>query len=530
MLALARNGSPLFAAFPARRGISMFKRILIANRGEIAVRIIRACREMGIESVAVFSDVDRRALHVRKADHAYHIGPATAAESYLNIAKILDVAKRSGAEAIHPGYGFLSENAGFAKACRDAGVKFIGPTPESMEMMGSKTRARQNMKKAGVPFVPGSEKGMEYEATERMAAEIGYPVMLKAAAGGGGKGMRLVHKPEDLRSAFENARSESKRAFGDDEVYIEKAIINPRHVEMQVFGDEHGNVVYLGERECSVQRRHQKVLEESPSPIVDADMRRRMGEIAVRVAEAAGYQNAGTVEFLVDQQRNFYFLEMNTRLQVEHPVTEFVTGLDLVHLQLHVAAGEKLPFQQEDIVLRGHAIECRVYAEDPDNNFFPSPGQITRLISPSGPGIRRDSGMYEGWTVPIEYDPLLAKLVGYAETRDQAIQRLERALYEYFVGGIKTNISLFRRILKDPDFRAGTIDTGFLDRLLARKTDEKNPHHELIATVAAGIFATLDPKQTFPGEGGLSAPANGKAAAESSNWRRAARVEGLRPR
>ncbi len=509
----------------------MFKRILIANRGEIAVRIIRACREMGIESVAVFSDVDRRALHVRKSDHAYHIGPATASESYLNIDKILDVARRSGAEAIHPGYGFLSENARFAKACRDAGVKFIGPTPESMEMMGSKTSARQHMKKAGVPFVPGSERGMEFEATARMAEQVGYPVMLKAAAGGGGKGMRLVHKPEDLRSAFENARSESQRAFGDNEVYLEKAIINPRHIEMQIFGDEYGNVVYLGERECSVQRRHQKVLEEAPSPIVDPDMRRRMGEVAVRVAKAANYRNAGTVEFLVDQARNFYFLEMNTRLQVEHPVTEFVTGLDLVHLQMHVASGEPLPFKQEAITLRGHAIECRVYAEDPDNNFFPSPGQITRLISPSGPGIRRDSGMYEGWTVPIEYDPLLAKLVGYAETRQQAIQRLERALYEYFVGGIKTNISLFRRILKDPDFRAGNIDTGFLERLLANKSVESNPHHEMIATVAAGIFATMDPKHTFPGEGGLPAPANGKAAPPApSNWRRSARMDGMRPR
>jgi len=508
----------------------MFQRILIANRGEIAVRIIRACREMGIESVAVFSDVDRRALHVRKADHAYHIGPATATESYLNIDKILDAARKSCAEAIHPGYGFLSENPKFVRACRDAGVKFVGPMPESMEMMGSKTRARQNMKKAGVPFVPGSEKGMEYEATEKLAAEIGYPVMLKAAAGGGGKGMRLVHNPEDLRSAFDNARSESQRAFGDDEVYIEKAIVNPRHIEMQVFGDELGNVVYLGERECSVQRRHQKVLEEAPSPIVDPDMRRRMGEVAVRVAKAANYQNAGTVEFLVDQDKNFYFLEMNTRLQVEHPVTEFITGIDLVHLQLRVAAGEPLPFQQDDITIRGHAIECRVYAEDPDNNFFPSPGQITRLISPSGPGIRRDSGMYEGWTVPIEYDPLLAKLIGYAETRPQAIQRLERALYEYFVGGIKTNISLFRRILKDPDFRAGKLDTGFLDRLLANKATHTDPHRELIAVVAAGILATLDPKQTFPGESGLPAPANGKAPAEPSNWRRAAREQGLRTR
>jgi acetyl-CoA carboxylase, biotin carboxylase subunit len=509
----------------------MFKRILIANRGEIAVRIIRACREMGIESVAVFSDVDRKALHVRRADHAYHIGPATASESYLNFDKIFDVARRSGAEAIHPGYGFLSENARFARACRDAGVKFIGPMPESMEMMGSKTSARQHMKKAGVPFVPGSERGMEYEATERMAEQVGYPVMLKAAAGGGGKGMRLVHKPQDLRSAFENARSESQRAFGDNEVYIEKAIINPRHVEMQVFGDEHGNVVYLGERECSVQRRHQKVLEESPSPIVDEDMRRRMGEIAVRVAKAADYQNAGTVEFLVDQDRNFYFLEMNTRLQVEHPVTEFVTGLDLVHLQVRVAEGEKLPFAQDDIKLRGHAIECRVYAEDPDNNFFPSPGQITRLISPSGPGIRRDSGMYEGWTVPIEYDPLLAKLVGYAETRDQAIDRLLRALYEYFVGGIKTNISLFRRILKDVDFRAGNIDTGFLERLLANPAAETDPQRPIIAAVAAGIFATMDPEANFSGANGQPTSTNGQPGApQPSNWRRTAREEGLRTR
>ncbi|MGA2688303.1 MAG: biotin carboxylase N-terminal domain-containing protein, partial [Candidatus Korobacteraceae bacterium] len=308
----------------------MFKRVLIANRGEIAVRIIRACREMGIESVAVFSDVDRKALHVRKADYAYHIGKPTASESYLNIEKILDVARRSQAEAIHPGYGFLSENAGFARACAEAGFKFIGPSPESMEMMGSKTRARQHMKRAGVPFVPGSEHGLEIDAAERMAEQIGYPVMLKAAAGGGGKGMRMVSSPSELHSAYEAARSEAQRSFGDNEVYIEKFIVNPRHVEMQIFGDEHGNVVYLGERECSVQRRHQKVMEESPSPVVDEEMRRRMGEIAVRVGKAANYHNAGTVEFLLDQQCNFYFLEMNTRLQVEHPVTEFVTGLDLV--------------------------------------------------------------------------------------------------------------------------------------------------------------------------------------------------------
>ncbi len=511
----------------------MFKRILIANRGEIAVRIIRACREMGIESVVVFSDVDRRALHVRKADYAYHIGAATASESYLNIDKILDVARRSGSEAIHPGYGFLSENAKFARACKGAGVKFIGPTAESMEMMGSKTRARQSMKRAGVPFVPGSEHGLEFDAIERMAEQIGYPVMLKAAAGGGGKGMRMVSLPGDLRSAYDAARSEAQRSFGDNEVYIEKFIVNPRHVEMQILGDEHGNVVYLGERECSIQRRHQKVLEESPSPIVDEDMRRRMGEVAVRVAKAANYQNAGTVEFLVDEQRNFYFLEMNTRLQVEHPVTEFVTGFDLVHLQLRIASGEKLPFTQDEVKLRGHAIECRIYAEDPDNHFFPSPGQITRLISPSGPGIRRDSGMYEGWTVPIDYDPLLAKLVGYGETRDDAINRLLRALYEYFVGGIKTNISLFRRILLDPDFRAGTVDTGFLDRLLACPSGDTDDRRPLIAAIGAGIFATLEPKATLPGVNGAAASMsnNGTASpAEFSGWRRAGRLEALRER
>ena len=506
----------------------MFKRILIANRGEIAVRIIRACREMGVESVAVYSDVDRRAQHVRKADYAYHIGPATASESYLNIEKIIGIARRSGAEAIHPGYGFLSENARFARACKEGGIKFIGPTAESMDMMGSKTKARQAMKRAGVPFVPGSEHGLEYDAIERLAEQIGYPVMLKAAAGGGGKGMRAVHSAAELRSAYDAARSEAQRSFGDNEVYLEKLIVNPRHVEVQIFGDEHGSVIYLGERECSIQRRHQKVMEEAPSPIVDEEMRRRMGEVAVRVGKAANYHNAGTVEFLVDKDRNFYFLEMNTRLQVEHPVTEFITGLDLVHLQLRVAFGEKLPLKQEDVQLRGHAIECRVYAEDPDNNFFPSPGQITRLISPSGPGIRRDSGMYEGWTVPIDYDPLLAKLIVYGENREQAVQRLQRALTEYFVGGIKTNVSLFRRILKDPDFRAGNLDTGFLDRLLAKPYAEVDERRPLIAAVAAGIFATLDPKQTLHGGNGKSlsadAPTNGT---QPSTWRNAARKEAL---
>jgi acetyl-CoA carboxylase biotin carboxylase subunit len=509
----------------------MFKKILIANRGEIAVRVIRACHEMGIDAVAVYSDVDRASLHVRKADEAYPIGAPAASESYLNIQKILDVAARSGADAIHPGYGFLSENAKFARACADAGVKFIGPTAAAMDAMGSKTRARQAMERAGVPFVPGTSRGLEsFEQAEQVAARIGYPVMLKAAAGGGGKGMRLVHAPEELKSSLEAARSEAERSFGDSEVYIEKAIVNPRHIEMQVLADEHGNTVYLGERECSLQRRHQKVVEEAPSPVVDADMRRKMGEVAVRVAQAAGYTNAGTVEFLVDQQKNFYFLEMNTRLQVEHPVTELVTGLDLVHLQIRIAAGERLPFTQDEVMIRGHAIECRIYAEDPDNNYFPSPGKITLLLLPSGPGIRRDSGMYEGWTVPMDYDPLLAKLIGYGTDRDQAIGRLTRALNEYFVGGIKTNISLFRRILSDPDFRAAKMDTGFLDRLLKQKRVEAptDPKAIEVAVIAAGIFAVLGPAAAGAGERSVTSDSGSSKPNAASNWKITAHNESMR--
>jgi acetyl-CoA carboxylase biotin carboxylase subunit len=506
----------------------MFKKILIANRGEIAVRVIRACHEMGIAAVAVYSDVDRPALHVRKADEAYPIGAAAASESYLNIPKILDVAARSGADAIHPGYGFLSENAKFASACAEAGVKFIGPTAAAMDAMGSKTRARQAMERAGIPFVPGTSRGLEsFEQAEEVAARIGYPVMLKAAAGGGGKGMRLVHAPAELKSALEGARSEAERSFGDSEVYIEKAILNPRHIEMQVLADEHGHTVYLGERECSLQRRHQKVVEEAPSPIVDPDMRKRMGEVAVRVAQAAGYTNAGTVEFLVDQEKNFYFLEMNTRLQVEHPVTELITGLDLVHLQIRIAAGERLPFTQEEVMIRGHAIECRIYAEDPDNNYFPSPGKITLLLLPSGPGIRRDSGMYEGWTVPMDYDPLLAKLIGFGTDREQAISRLTRALNEYFVGGIKTNISLFRRILSDPDFRAAKMDTGFLDRLLKQKKAEApaDPKAVEVAVIAAGIFAALGSAAAGTGERPIATVSANSEPHAPSNWKIAARKE-----
>jgi acetyl-CoA carboxylase biotin carboxylase subunit len=509
----------------------MFKKILIANRGEIAVRVMRACRELGILSAAVYSDVDRAALHVLSADEAYSIGASAAAESYLNIDKILGVAKGCGADAIHPGYGFLSENAKFAQACADAGIKFIGPSAVSMEMMGSKTRARQEMEKAGVPFVPGTSQGLEsVQQAREVAANIGYPVMLKAAAGGGGKGMRLVQTVQELESALEAAQSEAQRAFGDGEVYLEKAILNPRHIEMQVLADEHGNTVYLGERECSIQRRHQKVMEEAPSPLVDGEMRRRMGEVAVRVAQAADYHNAGTVEFLldpnqVDQEKSFYFLEMNTRLQVEHPVTDLVTGLDLVELQIRIAAGERLPFRQEDILIRGHAIECRIYAEDADNNFFPSPGKIEMLMNPAGPGVRLDSGVYAGWTVPIDYDPLLAKLIGYGADRQQAIARLTRALPEYFVGGIKTNLGLFRRILADGDFQAGKIDTGYLERLLAAKAGSEDAGAERsVAAMAAAVFSVLDssanPAASKPRAGTSAGPAE-------SGWKRAARSEGL---
>lgn len=503
----------------------MFKKILIANRGEIAVRVMRACRELGILSAAVYSEVDRAALHVLSADEAYSIGAAAAAESYLNLDKILGVAKRCGADAIHPGYGFLSENAKFAQACADAGIKFIGPTAASMEMMGSKTRARQEMEKAGVPFVPGTSRGLDsVQQAREVAANIGYPVMLKAAAGGGGKGMRLVRTEQELQSALEAAQSEAQRAFGDGEVYLEKAILNPRHIEMQVLADEHGNTVYLGERECSIQRRHQKVMEEAPSPLVDAEMRRRMGEVALRVTQAANYHNAGTIEFLVeqnpvDQEKKFYFLEMNTRLQVEHPVTELVTGLDLVELQIRIAAGEELPFGQEDILIRGHAIECRIYAEDADNNFFPSPGKIETLMTPAGPGIRLDSGVYAGWTVPIDYDPLLAKLIGYGEDRQQAISRLIRALPEYFVGGIKTNLGLFRRILGDSDFQSGKIDTGYLDRLLVAKAGSDDLGVEKsIAAMAAAVFSVLDSSAD---------PAASKPGPAESAWKRTSRAEGL---
>ena len=504
----------------------MFKKVLIANRGEIAVRIIRACRELGISSVAVFSDVDRAALHVAKADEAYAIGSAAASESYLNIEKIISTAKHCGAEAIHPGYGFLSENSVFARACRDAGIKFIGPPASAMEVMGSKTRARQAVEAAGVPVVPGSKRGLSLAEAGAAARATGFPVMIKAAAGGGGKGMRLVRSEAELKSAFETAQSEALRAFKDGEVYLERFIENPRHIEIQVLGDEHGNLVYLGERECSIQRRHQKVIEEAPSAIVDQDLRQRMGHVAVQAAKSAGYTNAGTVEFLVDANKNFYFLEMNTRLQVEHPVTELITGWDLVHLQLRIAAGQKLPFQQEEVSIRGHAIECRIYAEDPENNFFPSPGLITRLLQPSGPGIREDTGVYEGWKVPLDYDPLLSKLIAYAPDRPAAIARMKRALGEYFVGGIKTNLSLFRRVLDHPDFDNARIDTGFLDRMLASEPEPAGPVDGLaqVAAISAALFAAVAPARN--GQNGRVRTEHRNQ--ESSNWKKIGRTEALR--
>jgi acetyl-CoA carboxylase biotin carboxylase subunit len=476
----------------------MFKKILIANRGEIAVRIIRASRELGIRSVAVYSDVDRASLHVRLADEAYPIGEAPSRASYLVVEKIIGAARQSGCDAIHPGYGFLAENPALARACAEANIKFIGPSPESMERLGSKTAARLIAKEIGVPTVPGTLAPIEStnELLE-VARKTGFPIVLKAVAGGGGKGMRTVAKENDLDSAWRDASSEAQNAFGDGRMYLEKYLDKPRHIEIQILGDEHGNIVYLGERECSVQRRHQKVIEECPSPVMTPQLRAAMGEAAVKLARAGKYTNAGTVEFLVDAGRNFYFLEMNTRLQVEHPVTEIVTSLDIVKLQIRISAGEALPLTQKDVTLRGHAIECRIYAEDPDNNFFPSPGKITNYAAPSGPGIRLDDGVYEGWTVPNEYDPMLGKLIAWGGDRDEAIARLKRALREYRASGIKTNVRLFERILASRDFISGEVYTRWLDDFLlaptpAQKqtTDEKETSsaRDYAAAIAAALW------------------------------------------
>ena len=470
----------------------MFRKILIANRGEIAVRIIRACRDLGVSPVAVYSDADATALHVRLVDEAYHIGAPPSAESYLRIDRLLDVARRSGAEAVHPGYGFLAERAEFARSVRDAGLIFIGPAAEAIEAMGSKTNARRAAIAAGAPVVPGTiEPLASADEARDVAAQFGYPVMLKATAGGGGKGMRLVAADPDITSAFETAQAEAIAAFGDGSIYIEKAIERPRHVEIQIIADNHGGVVHLGERECSIQRRHQKVIEEAPSPLDDVGLRARMGAASVLVARSVGYIGAGTIEYLVsDVTREFYFLEMNTRLQVEHPVTEMVTNIDIVREQITIAAGAKLSFTQDDIVMRGHAIECRVYAEDPENDFLPSPGKITHLRAPAGPNVRDDSGVESGDEISIYYDPMISKLAVWGRTRDEAIERLRRALDEYTVGGIRTTLPFFRRVVNDPEFRSGRLDTGFIERFRerdARTADERDDEPARLAALVAAL-------------------------------------------
>jgi acetyl-CoA carboxylase, biotin carboxylase subunit len=471
-------------------------KVLIANRGEIAVRVIRACRELGYPTVAVYSEPDRSALHVLYADQAIPIGPAPSRESYLRVDRILDAAKKTGAEAIHPGYGFLAENAGFARACRDAGILFIGPSPESIEAMGSKTESRQRMQAAGVPVVPGlTEPVKAFEEILDFARSSGFPIMIKASAGGGGKGMRMIEREEDLRQAFERVTSEALSFFGDSSVYAEKFIASPRHIEVQILGDQHGNLIHLGERECTLQRRHQKVVEECPSPVVDEALRAQLGEMAVKAAAAVNYYSAGTIECLMGPDRQFYFLEMNTRLQVEHPVTEMVWGIDLVKEQLRIAQGGKLTMRQDELRPKGHAIECRIYAEDPAKRFAPSPGLIRYINLPQGPGVRNENGVYAGYTVPVFYDPMLSKLVCHAATRSEAIARMKRALREYRVEGIDTTIPFFTAVMDHDDFVAGKLDTGFIDRMLPELTLERRGDGQVEAAIAAAAILAFEESQ-----------------------------------
>jgi acetyl-CoA carboxylase biotin carboxylase subunit len=467
----------------------MFRKVMIANRGEIAVRLIRACREMDIPNVAIYSEADRSALHVRYATEAYCVGPAPSAQSYLNMERIIETAKKAGVDGIHPGYGFLSENAVFAQMVEDAGISFIGPPPGAIRLMGSKTAAREAMMKAKVPVVPGCKVGGDDDL--RQAAEkIGFPVMVKAAAGGGGKGMRIVRGPKEMASALRAARSEAKSSFKDDAVYLEKYLVRPRHIEIQVLADKHGNCIHLFERECSIQRRHQKVIEEAPSMAVDEAMRAKMGATAVAAAKAAGYWSAGTCEFLVDRDRNFYFLEMNTRLQVEHPVTEYITGFDIVKEMFRIASGEKLSIRQEDVSINGWSIECRIYAEDPFNDFLPSPGRIVVMRVPAGPGVRDDRGVYTGYEVPIHYDPLISKLSTWGRSRGEAIERMRRALAEYVIKGIKTNIPFHQKVMRHPAFVSGDLHTGFIDdhKILESGEPEVQEANRLVAIVAAALL------------------------------------------
>jgi acetyl-CoA carboxylase biotin carboxylase subunit len=507
------------------------KKILIANRGEIAVRIARACRELNLATVAVFSECDRTALHVRHADEAYLIGPSAPTESYLRIDRILGVARRSGADAVHPGYGFLAENEAFAAAVGDAGLTFIGPTPQAVALMGSKTAARSVAARAGVPVVPGTPEplpaGASDDAMAGLAAAIGYPLLVKAVAGGGGKGMRTVASAADFAGAVRAARSEAGSAFGDPAVYLERRITRPRHVEVQVLGDTRGTVLPLVERECSIQRRHQKLVEESPSPVVTPQLRAAITSAAAAVARAAGYTNAGTIEFLLDEDGRFFFLEMNTRLQVEHPITEMVTGIDLVRWQIRLARGERLDLDPDRVLDPvGHAMECRVYAEDPDRGFLPSPGRIQQLRAPGGPGIRDDSGVTAGLDVPIFYDPMISKLIAWAEDRPAAIARMRRALDEYLITGIKTTVSFYTWLLKEPDFVAARFHTAYLDEALAARNGrpfaEPTAEDEEIAAIAAAIHGTLPSASTTVRDG---APL---PAALSNRWRSQARAEALR--
>lgn len=497
----------------------MFKKVLIANRGEIAVRLIRACRELGLPSVAIYSEADRNALHVKCADEAYCVGPPPSAESYLVMDRIIEVAKAAGVDAIHPGYGFLAENPVFAQLCDDNSITFIGPSPSAIEMMGHKTTARQTMTEAGVPVVPGTELIDDDAELAKRALEIGLPVMVKAAAGGGGKGMRVVADEKEMEGSIRAARSEAQSSFGDDAVYLEKYIEDSRHIEFQVLADRHGNVVHLFERECSIQRRHQKVIEEAPSMALDDELRERMGKAAVDAARAAGYWSAGTVEFLVDKNRNFYFLEMNTRLQVEHPVTEMITGIDIAKEMFRIASGEKLSVTQDEVRMNGWALECRVYAEDPYNDFLPSPGRILALRIPNGPGVRDDSGVYAGYEVPLFYDPMISKLCTWGRDRAEAVDRMKRALGEYVVKGIKTTIPFHLKVMENEYFLAGNITTGFIGDKFVLEPDGENEELRDVAIITAALQTARRSQETVVPE----AQAGGatdlwKMAGRRSRW------------
>jgi len=510
------NSEPEKTTTRSQVKVKPFEKVLIANRGEIAVRVIRTCRELGIGTVAVFSEADERALHVQLADEAVCIGPAPSTESYLVIERIVEAARGRGADAIHPGYGFLSEQAAFAEACRGAGIAFVGPTPEAMRTMGDKISARRLAAGAGVPVVPGSGGALSdsLEAAE-VAGKIGYPVILKASAGGGGKGMRLVREESELAPSFNLASSEAGSAFGDSTIYVEKYIERPRHVEIQVLADSAGAAVYLGERECSVQRRHQKLIEETPSPAVDAKLRRRLGEAAVSVALGCGYVNAGTVEFMLDADGSHYFLEVNTRLQVEHPITEMVTGIDLVAEQLRVAVGGALPFGQDEIRPRGASIECRIYAEDADNDFIPCPGTVTHLLWPGGPGVRVDSGIYAGCEVPVHYDPLLAKLCTWGADRDEALRRMRRALGELRIGGVVTTATFLDRVLRHPDFVSGDYDTHILPEAGELLEPRRSHGDAEVAALGAGLVSEA------------AGSRDGRPRAGAVGWKRIGRMANL---